>query len=56
MATFSELLRSFDIDAGRRGKQFEYFVKWFLQNDPEWSTHVDQIWLWEEYGSRYLAG
>ena len=49
MATFSEFLSSLDPDAGKRGKQFEHFVKWFLKNDPEWSTQVDQVWLWDEY-------
>jgi predicted helicase len=53
MATFTELLASFDADAGKRGKQFEHFVKWFLQNDPEWNTQVDQVWLWEEYPDRW---
>jgi predicted helicase len=53
MATFTELLTSFDADAGKRGRQFEHFVKWFLQNDPEWSTQVDQIWLWDEYPDRW---
>jgi hypothetical protein len=37
MASFLQLLSSFDADPGRRGKQFERFVKWFLINDPEWS-------------------
>jgi superfamily II DNA or RNA helicase len=49
MASFSEFLGSLDPDAGKRGKQFEYFVKWFLKNDPQWSTQVDQVWLWDEY-------
>lgn len=49
MATFSEFLLSLDPDAGKRGKQFEHFVKWFLKNDPEWATQVDQVWLWNEY-------
>lgn len=49
MATFSEFLASFDPDVGKRGKQFEHFVKWFLKNDPEWATQVDQVWLWDEY-------
>lgn len=53
MAAFTELLASFDADAAKRGKQFEHFVKWFLQNDPEWSTQVDQVWLWEEYPDRW---
>jgi predicted helicase len=42
-----------DDDPLKRGKQFERFTKWFLKNDPEWSTQVDQIWLWEEYPKRW---
>jgi predicted helicase len=49
MASFTDFFRSLDPDAGKRGKQFEHFVKWFLKNDPEWSTQVDQVWLWDEY-------
>ena len=49
MATFNEFLSSLDPDSGKRGKQFEHFIKWFLKNDPEWATQVDQVWLWEEY-------
>ena len=49
MTTFSDFLSSLDSDSGKRGKQFEHFVKWFLKNDPEWSTQVDQVWLWDEY-------
>ena len=45
MATFTELSKSFDIDKNKKGKEFEHFVKWFLKNDPEWSTQVDKIWL-----------
>ena len=37
MASFNEFLLSFDPDPGKRGKQFEYFVKWFLKNDPDMS-------------------
>jgi predicted helicase len=47
MATFDEFLSSLDPET--KGKQFEHFVKWFLQNDPEWKTQVDQIWLWDQY-------
>ena len=53
MATFTELSKSFDIDKNQKGKEFERFVKWFLKNDPEWSTQVDQIWLWEEFPERW---
>jgi predicted helicase len=53
VATFLELYQSLNIDPLRRGKQFERFAKWFLKNDPEWSTQVDQVWLWEEYPKRW---
>jgi len=53
VATFLELYQSLDIDPLKRGKQFERFTKWFLKNDPEWSTQVDQVWLWEEYPKRW---
>src|SRR5262245_3177570 len=36
-----------------RGRQFERFVKWFLTVDPEWSTQVSQVWLWDEYPNRW---
>ena len=53
MATFFDLYQSLDDDPLKRGKQFERFTKWFLKNDPEWSTQVDQVWLWEEYPKRW---
>ena len=49
MATFSSFAQSLTPD----GKQFEHFVKWFLKNDPEWSTQVDEIWLWDEWSGRW---
>ena len=51
MASFSQFLNSFDPET--KGKQFEVFIKWFLKHEPEWSTQVDQIWLWEEYPDRW---
>jgi predicted helicase len=53
MASFEEFYRSFDADPGKRGKQFERFVKWFLTTDPEWSTQVKKVWLWDEYPDRW---
>ncbi len=52
---FSNLIATFDSDSGIRGKQFEVFVKWFLVNDPDWATQVDQVWLWNEYPERWGA-
>jgi superfamily II DNA or RNA helicase len=53
MASFSDLLATFDPDAGKRGKQFERFVKWFLKNDPEWATQVNEVWLWNDYPGQW---
>jgi predicted helicase len=53
MASFADLLATFDPDAGKRGRQFEHFVKWFLKNDPEWATQVDEVWLWQDYPGQW---
>jgi len=52
---FSDFYDSLDADPAKRGKQFEHFVKWFLKADPEWSTQVDQVWLWDEWPGRWGA-
>ena len=52
MAGFSTFIKSIYRD-GNDGKVFERFVKWFLKNDPEWSTQVDQVWLWDEWPDRW---
>jgi predicted helicase len=53
MASFGEFLLTFHDDMNRRGKQFERFIKWFLKNDPEWATQVQDVWLWDEYPRRW---
>jgi superfamily II DNA or RNA helicase len=53
--SFLTFYQSLDPDPAKRGKQFEHFVKWFLQNDPEWQTQVDQVWLWDEWPQRWGA-
>jgi predicted helicase len=52
---FSDFYNSLDTNALKRGRQFERFVKWFLQTDPEWSTQVEQVWLWDEWPGRWGA-
>ena len=51
MASFDTFLNSFDPD--KKGIQFEYFVKWFLKNDPQLYTLVDEVWLWDEYPNKW---
>jgi predicted helicase len=54
MATFDEFYRSLPEDSNKRGEFFEkVFIPWFLKTDPEWSTKVKQIWLWDEYPDRW---
>lgn len=52
---FLDFYNSLDADPTKRGRQFERFVKWFLKADPEWSTQVDQVWLWDEWPQRWGA-
>ena len=53
MTSFPKFLSTLDPDAGERGKQFEHFVKWFLKNDPEWETQVEEVWLWNDYPGQW---
>jgi predicted helicase len=54
MATFDDFYRSLPEDGNKRGDFFErVFVPWFLKTDPEWSTKVKEIWLWDEYPDRW---
>ena len=55
MATFDEFITSIRTEFGEQvaGKKFEVFCKWFLQNDPEWSKIVDQVWLWDDYPNKW---
>ena len=53
MASFSEFLLTFSADPSKKGREFELFVKYFLQADPEWKTQVDDVWLWDEFPGRW---
>ncbi len=53
MASFEQFYRSLDPNPDKRGKQFERFVKWFFTTEPEWSTQVEKVWLWDEYPTRW---
>jgi superfamily II DNA or RNA helicase len=48
---FSTFLSSFNPQT--KGKQFEVFVKWFLENDPVWKSEVDKVWMWDDYPDRW---
>ncbi len=37
----------------RHGKMFEPLVKWWLRNDPAWSSLFEEVWLWKEWPDRW---
>jgi len=52
MTSFEQLIRSIR-SRDNYGRAFEVFVEWFLRNDPEWSSQVDEVWLWEDWPDRW---
>lgn len=57
MATFDDFLTSLQAEFGDagKGKAFESFCKWFLENDPRWSKTIEKVWLWEEYPNKWQS-
>jgi predicted helicase len=55
LATFDQFIASLEQEFGEqgKGKPFEVFCKWFLENDPEWSKTVDKVWLWDDYPHKW---
>ena len=55
MADFDSFIKSIhnEFGAQKKGKPFEKFCKWFLQNDPVWSKTVAKVWTWEEYPEKW---
>ena len=55
MARFDQFIASLERDFGEKGKgkPFEVFCKWFLENDPEWSAKIDKVWLWDDYPEKW---
>ncbi|WP_445808957.1 Helicase associated domain protein [Yoonia sp.] len=55
MATFDQFISSLANEFGEqgKGKPFETFCKWFLENDPEWSRIIDKVWLWDDYPNKW---
>jgi predicted helicase len=52
MPSFTTFINSLDPDS--KGDEFErIFAKWFLKNDPYWSTQIDRVWLWDDYPDRW---
>ncbi len=46
-ALLDHLMELFPDDNDARGKYFEKIVKWFLENDPQYSSLFETVWLWD---------
>jgi len=53
MGTFDELYASLDVNAKKRGSEFEHICRWFLQNDPAYATRLKRVWLWRQWPGRW---
>ena len=52
MATVDEFYESLPEDSNKRGEYFEKFVRWFPRTDPEWSSKVKEVWLYNDHPHR----
>ena len=39
----------FSITSNERGKTFEAYCKWFLENDPIYASQLKKVWLWKDW-------
>ncbi|MEI6334848.1 MAG: Helicase associated domain protein [Methylococcaceae bacterium] len=53
MSSFYHLFNSLSADSNKKGEQFERITKWFLENDPEWKSKIDKVWLWNDYPQKW---
>ncbi len=43
----------FNISPTERGKVFELYSKWFLENDPTYSAQLKKVWLWKDWPNNW---
>ncbi len=48
MADFNTLLKDIENNINK-DRLFELFCKWFLENDPFWTTQIKKVWLWKDW-------
>ncbi len=53
VGTFDELYASLNPNEQKRGFEFEHVCKWFLQNDPTYTSRLTRVWLWKEWPGRW---
>lgn len=43
-----EQIVSESVDTKQQGTRYERAVKWFLENDPAWSSRLEKVWMWAD--------
>ena len=43
-----EKIVSESVDTRQQGTRYERAVKWFLENDPAWSSRLEKVWMWAD--------
>jgi predicted helicase len=50
MANFTTVRNHlFSLSPEARGKTFEHYCKWFLENDPRYKVQLKKIYLWKDW-------
>lgn len=49
MSNLEQLLNILSTTPETKGKRFERYCKWFLENDPRYATQLKKVWLWEDW-------
>jgi superfamily II DNA or RNA helicase len=50
--SFQDVFQALPEASGERGKKFEHLSKWWLLQDPIWSSRIAKVWLWDEWPDR----
>ena len=53
MTNFELLLQSLPIEPNSKGKEYEKFAKWYLENEPRMRSVIKTVWMWENYPERW---
>jgi superfamily II DNA or RNA helicase len=48
-----EVLKLLGEEPALRGRRFERLCKWYLENAPEYRLRLKNVWLWDEWPSRW---
>jgi len=53
MGSLQHLLDTLSLNPKTKGDEFELLARWYLENEPEYASIVEQVWLWDEWPGRW---